>query len=236
MYGNACRIEDENGRENKVFVRIRRFLCLPFVFCGSMPDGETGWPESFRSARNEAYLSEMEKEVIHEINKVRTNPKAYANYLKRERRYYRGKIIERPGKRPVRTREGRSALEACIVALEKSGAVGALMPDANLSRAAGLLAVEQTGNGATGHVCADGRTIKDRITYFSGDRYMKMAENISYGGRDARAIVIRFLIDDGIPSRGHRLNLMNPSFTHCGVAMAAHPVYRHVCVIDFAAY
>ncbi|MDR1116574.1 MAG: CAP domain-containing protein [Tannerella sp.] len=206
------------------------------VSCRSMPGWEPAWPESLHSARNEPYLSETGKAVIHEINKVRTNPKAYANYLKRERRYYSGKIIERPGARPVRTREGRAALEACIAALEKAAATTALMPDENLCRAAGLLAAEQAKTGATGHVCADGRTIKDRIMHFSGDRYMKMAENISYGGREARAIVIRFLIDDGIPSRGHRLNLMNPSFTHCGVAITAHPVYRHVCVIDFAAY
>jgi uncharacterized protein YkwD len=188
--------------------------------------------------RNETYLSEVEKEVIREINKVRTNPKAYAHCLKQERRYYRGRLIERPGKRPVRTHEGRAALEACIAMLEKATAVQPLTPDENLSRAAALLASEQAETGATGHVCADGRTIKDRITRYCGDRYTKMAENISYGGDagpDASAIVIRFLIDDGIPSRGHRLNLLNPSFTHCGIATASHPSYRHVCVIDFAA-
>jgi hypothetical protein len=182
------------------------------------------------------YFPAVENEVIREINKVRTNPKGYANYLKQERAYYHGMLIRRPGRLPVRTREGRHALEACIAALEQATPVAALLPDECLSRSARLLAIEQAGSGAMGHVCADGRTLKDRILQFCGDRYSQMAENISYNGRDARSIVIRFLIDDGIPSRGHRINLMNPSCTHCGAAMASHPVHRNVCVIDFAAY
>lgn len=219
------------------------FLCLPLVsVIPVVRHSATEWVavayDSFPGARDGAYLQRLEKAMLHEINKVRTDPKAYAKGLKQERRYYRGRIIERPGKRPIRTREGRAALDACIAALEKASAIQALALDENLSQAAALLVTEQAKTGATGHVCADGRTLKDRISRYCGDRYTKMAENISYGGdegRNARAVVIRFLIDDGIPSRGHRLNLLNPSFTHCGVATATHPVYRHVCVIDFAA-
>jgi uncharacterized protein YkwD len=225
----------------KTTLLYNAFFSLFFVFatvlsCRSRVDGGAVWRESLHTAQNAAYLSAEEREVIREINKVRTNPGAYANYLKQERAYYYGLLIRRPGKVPVRTREGRTALEACIAVLEKTAPVGALLPDESLSRATGLLAAEQARTGAMGHVCADGRTLKDRVTQFCGDRYMQMAENISYGSREARAIVIRFLVDDGIPSRGHRINLMNPSYTHCGVTMASHPVYRHVCVIDFAAY
>ncbi|MDR2774995.1 MAG: CAP domain-containing protein [Tannerella sp.] len=219
------------------------FFSLSFVFamaavsCRSRVNGDAVWREILHAEQNVTYLSVAEKDVIREMNKVRTNPKAYSNYLKQERAYYYGMFIKRPGKIPVRTREGRAALEACIVALEKAAPVGALLPDESLSRAAGLLAAEQARTGAMGHASADGRTLKDRIVQFCGDKYMQMAENISYGSSpDARSVVIRFLIDDGIHSRGHRVNLMNPSYTHCGVAMAEHPVYRHVCVIDFAAY
>jgi hypothetical protein len=217
------------------------FFSLPFVFamivsCRSRVDEGAVWREILHAEKNVTYLSMEEKEVIREINKVRTNPKAYANYLKRERVYYYGLLIKRPGKIPIRTREGRVALEACITALEKATPVEALLPDDCLSRAAGLLAAEQAKTGAMGHVGADGRTLKDRILQFCDDKYMQMAENISYGSPDARTIVIRFLIDDGIPSRGHRINLMNSSYTHCGAEMMEHPVYRHVCVIDFAAY
>ncbi|MDR0698713.1 MAG: CAP domain-containing protein [Tannerella sp.] len=217
------------------------FFSLSFVFamavsCRSRVDGGAVWHEVCHKEQEVAYLSAAENDVICEINKVRTNPKAYINYLKEERAYYHGLLIKRPGKIPILTREGRAALEVCIAALEEATPAEALLPDENLCQAAGLLAAEQAKTGAMGHVCADGRTLKNRILQFCGDKYMQMAENISYGSWDARSIVIRFLIDDGIPGRGHRINLMNSSYTHCGVAMAKHPIYRYVCVIDFAAY
>jgi hypothetical protein len=220
----------------------RVFFSVSFVFamavsCRSRVDGAgAAWHEVRPVEQEVAYLSAAEKEVIREINKVRTNPKDYINDLKQERVFYDGLLIKRPGKTPILTREGRTALEACIATLEMTASTEALLPDEGLCRAAGLLATEQAKTGAMGHVCADGRTLKSRILQFCSDKYMQMAENISYGSWDARSIVIRFLIDDGIPSRGHRINLMSSSYTHCGVAMAKHPIYRYVCVIDFAAY
>ena len=37
-------------------------------------------------------------------------------------------------------------------------------------------------------------------------------ENISYGSPDGEDVVESLFIDDGIPSRGHRDNLMDPNF------------------------
>jgi uncharacterized protein YkwD len=59
-------------------------------------------------------------------------------------------------------------------------------------------------------------------------------ENINYGNDDARRIVASLLIDDGVPSRGHRRNLLNGTFKFVGVSIGPHPVYGHMCVIDFA--
>ena len=213
------------------------FILVTAVSCRSRADGGIARHEVSYAAQEVAYRSTEEKALIREINLVRTNPRAYANYLKQERVYYHDLLIKRPGKIPILTREGRAALEACIAILEEAEPVSAMLPDECLSRAAGLLAAEQAKGGAKGHTGANGQTLQDRILLSCGERVMRMAENISYGNSmEARAIVIRFLIDDGIPSRGHRITLMNPSYTHCGVAMASHPVYRQVCVIDFAAY
>jgi hypothetical protein len=44
-------------------------------------------------------------------------------------------------------------------------------------------------------------------------------------------MVMALLIDDGIPSRGHRKNILNPSYGLIGVAAGQHPEYRIVCVI-----
>jgi uncharacterized protein YkwD len=59
-------------------------------------------------------------------------------------------------------------------------------------------------------------------------------ENIDYGNTQARRIVISFLIDDGVLSRGHRKNILDKAFNFIGVAVGPHPTYRSMCVLDFA--
>jgi hypothetical protein len=59
-------------------------------------------------------------------------------------------------------------------------------------------------------------------------------ENISYGEREAREIIIQLLIDDGVANRGHRNNNLNKSFGCVGVSIGTHSRYETMCVLDFA--
>jgi uncharacterized protein YkwD len=194
------------------------------------------WPESLNTAKEAEYMTETEQEVIHELNKVRTNPKAYALYLKEERQYYSGKNISKPGEITVKTREGLVAVNECIAALAKAKPVGVLRPHKGLSEAAAWLAADQAKTGRTGHNGSDGSNLSQRVERHDAGSYITIGENISYGSGEARQIVMQLLIDDGVASRGHRHNILNAAFDCCGVAINTHSVYRYVCVMDFGKF
>lgn len=46
--------------------------------------------------------------------------------------------------------------------------------------------------------------------------------------------LLGLFIDDGVPSRGHRTNIMSPNFYYMGSATAMHKVYRSETVIDYS--
>ena len=49
-------------------------------------------------------------------------------------------------------------------------------------------------------------------------------------------MIIRLIINDGVPSRGHRENLFLAGFHFVGVACGDHAKYGIFCVIDYAGH
>jgi uncharacterized protein YkwD len=189
---------------------------------------------AMNTAAHVTYLSETEKEVILEINKLRSDPGAYArHYLEPLLPLYKGKLLHYPGDVPIVTREGAAAVREAIKALKEVSPVPLLSPDIRLTKAARDHQRDQSAGGRTGHTGSDGSTAQERIKRY-GEWNISMGENIFYGDPDARSVVLHLVIDDGIPGRGHRKNFLNSSFHLAGVAVGPHPGWRNVCVIDFA--
>lgn len=187
------------------------------------------------TGRAAAYMSELEKEVLFEINMVRANPTRYAElYLEPLQPLFDGKLLKRPGEVALRTQEGWQAVKECIKALRKATPAPPLQPAEGLWRAGRDLADEQGETGRLGHEGKDGSRVSQRIERY-GSWSGTCAENISYGQQTARGIVLQLLIDDGVKSRGHRKNLLNPVFRYAGIAAGPHPKYGFLCVQDFAA-
>ncbi len=219
----------------KVIFLLIILSSLPALSRNSKTGHDTGWDARLlNTAASVTYLNQFEKEIIFEINKLRSNPPRYASeYIAPLAEHYRKKILYYPGDKPLLTREGVRALHECVRELKKQPPLPLLYPRKGLSRAARDHARDQSKTGATGHRGADGSGFRDRIERH-GDWNVRIAENIAYGGTSAQQVVIYLLIDDGVPGRGHRINFLTPEFKTIGVATEDHPGYNVITVMDFA--
>jgi uncharacterized protein YkwD len=156
--------------------------------------------------------------VIREINLARENPGLYATFAAESRSFH---MIER----------GRAVDEA-VRFLKKARPLPSLTLSTGMSHAAADHCAEQV-EGQLGHDGNDRSSPGDRISRY-GIWSATWGENISYGQKTARGIVLTLIIDDGVRSRGHRKNIFNPKFNYAGAAFGPHARYRTVCSIDFA--
>ena len=102
-----------------------------------------------------------------------------------------------------------------------------------LSLAARDLVAPQGASGGFGHTGPDGSTPSERIERH-GQWESVIGENVAYGQRTARDVVAAFIVDDGVPGRGHRKNLFNAAFHVMGVDCGPHSTYGTTCAITFA--
>ncbi len=175
----------------------------------------------------------FDRAVVQEMSDVRVRPKAYARHLRELRDCFEGTLWKRPGRTPLRTEEGLAAYDEAIAFLESTRPVGPLRFNEGLARAARRHAEDIGPRGALEHLGSDGSRLSDRLNRL-GSWQGLIAENIGTLEVDPRQVVIQLLVDDGVPSRGHRHNLFNPDLHQAGAGTAPHRDYRVVTVIDYA--
>ncbi|MGH8094966.1 MAG: CAP domain-containing protein [Chthoniobacterales bacterium] len=170
--------------------------------------------------------------VIRELNLARQNPELYASFLEQMRGRFHGHLFFKPGGGMRRTSEGLGAVDEAIRFLRHVRPIEPLTLSAGLSMAAAEHVTDQA-SGAFGHAGSDQSGPGERIGrhgIWSG----RWGEDISYGYRTARNIVIVLIVDDGRLERGHRKIIFDPAFHCAGAAVGPHARYRAVCSIDFA--
>lgn len=172
-------------------------------------------------------------DIHHETNLVRRNPPAYARHLEALLPRFEGKVLQRPGRPMLRTEEGAAAVREAIAALRGQKPLPALGWSKGLAGAAADHVRDQGPIGGLEHRGTDGSDPARRAER-RGRWVAAMAENIAYGDNPARQVVMQLLVDDGVPDRGHRHNILDPRWQVEGVACGPHRDYRQICVMDYA--
>ena len=188
------------------------------------------------TARDSMYLSENERNIVLELNMVRSDPQKYARlYIKPRLTKYVGLRYDLGNDHWMVTSEGVAAVQECIEVLNVAKSCLPLYPDSKLSRMSKYHTDMQGATELVGHDSPNGETFSGRIKRFKIP-YINCAENIDYGRSSARDIVVGLLVDDAVPSRGHRANILNNIYNKVGVGCGTHLKYRYMCVMDFVRF
>ena len=202
------------------------------------PDAANWNIAALDTAANASYLSAVEKDVILELNKVRSNPKKYAElYLQPMLKYFKGRDYNPPGSPYIiYTYEGAAAVNECIRELSAAKSLGLLYPEKRLTLSARDHTADLGSNEKDGHVGSDGSTKDTRMKRYGTfvGKYTGGGENIEYESKTGRDIVVKLLIDDGVTGRGHRKIIMDGDYTQVGVGFGTHKKWSTVTTIDFA--
>ncbi len=217
--------------------RVGGLLCI-LLFTGSCALAPAAAPQRpivrTATADASAYLYPLEKEIVHEHNLARSQPRRYAALLGELRKYYKGKIVDRPNHPPFSTSEGVDAVDEAIAYLNRAPVLSPLEPSRGLSLSARDHVEDQGPKGKTGHVGSDLSALRARVGRYGSWRQL-VAENIAYGPTTARDVVMGLIVDDGVADRGHRKTIFNPMLRVIGVHCGYHKVYDVMCVVNYAA-
>lgn len=204
---------------------MKRFFLLLFVLLFSFP--------AFSNFIQAQAYSRLEHEILSEINRVRKNPQAYAKWIEDNRR----KLPYMP--QPERLK----SIDEAIRALKASPALPRITASPLAYKAAKAHLDEQLPTGKFSHKSKDGSSIDDRLrrvgkligAYGENAILMNPEDEVT-----AERLVLVWIIDDTVRSRGHRKILLDKNYLLAGIACDKFPnskTYKDytVCVADFAA-
>lgn len=176
--------------------------------------------------------TDLESAVIAEINRMRTNPSAYAAWLEDVKAYYDGTTLAFPNEERVQTVEGVAAVEDAIAVLRQLDPLPPLEYSAGLNRAAHDHVQDLIRIGALTLTGSDGSQPEERVGRY-GELSGQAMELLNYGNQTAAGLVMQLVISDGNPNRTSRATLLRSDFTVMGVG-CDRMSQQMLCVLDYA--
>lgn len=144
---------------------------------------------------------------MSEINRLRTNPRSYIEYIQSSR------YDDYPAS------ERRNAIEY-LQSISQGAPLPAFTLNPLLSEMAQTWVNTQGRTGATGHGNLQQRLSQANIPLNTGT--YAFAENIAYGFTEPRDILIAWIVDYLVPDKGHRVNLFRRDLNQIGIGFGLH--------------
>jgi hypothetical protein len=165
------------------------------------------------TAASTRWLTRDEKELIYILNMARMNPRLFGNTV----------VKQYPDKSRHNNLRNSQYYTSLMDTLQGLKPMKLLYPD-SLCYASAFCHAMQTGKEGT---VTHERTTSECISkiYFNG-------ECCDYGHDNALDVLLSLLIDEGVPSLGHRQICLS-SYKKLGVSIQPHIYYGHTAVLDF---
>jgi len=164
------------------------------------------------TAAEVSYLSDKEKQVIYILNLARMNPTLFAKTV----------VLQYPDYAGEEELKQSSYYRSMLEYLKNKKTMPLLYPEKTLYESAKCHAETSGVSGYVGH---------NRRSAACKSVETFMGECCQYGYQDPLSIVMDLLIDEGVPSLGHRIVLFKPH-TQIGVSLQPHKKYRWNAVLD----
>lgn len=224
--GRFCRITGPPPLiDMKLFISSLLIICVSFLnrekekltATSPLADYSSLWNDpkylKCNTAAKASYMSANERGLIYILNLARMNPSLFANTVIK-------KYPEKSGKGYlVNTDYYKSLLDT----MRKMKPVNLLQPDSLCYTSAFCHAVSSGNAAYTGH---------NRQSDECREKWYFNGECCDYGNEQPLDIVLSLLIDNGVPSLGHRWICLN-SYKRIGVSIQPHKGYRYNAVLDF---
>ncbi|MGV2831214.1 pre-peptidase C-terminal domain-containing protein [Myxosarcina sp. GI1(2024)] len=197
------------GFNKAIVISLSSFL-LPAAIATVTPTVATKALTTQLLARAQSKV--IEPEILAEINRARTDPQAYADWLEEQKQYYEGALLRLPGETTIRTNRGFKALQEAIAFLRQQQP----LPPLTSSEA----------------LAATAKTQLETISNFPTANNISI-NNISYGMVTPQAIVMQLIVDDRFPDRRRRRSLFATQLEQTGIVCQSDERYGNMCAIAY---
>jgi len=177
------------------------------------------YADELNTAKDANYMTERERQMIVEVNLMRSNPAGYVKYVKEFQKTQMARIHA-----SSKGRE-KAATDELIAVLKKTAPLPLLSPHQALQKSVEKHAAYSKKVRYVDHYGENDSDVMDRAKQETSE-FAEVAENIVGGPYPVREALIILLIDRDVPDRGHRDTLLDGVWEYISCADLGNSIQR----------